>query len=65
VLAAPSIDAALRRFLDFPIATVTDVDSDDVTRGCLTTNTATDETVMEDAIRAALHGVADDLLRLL
>lgn len=60
-LAAPTAEEALRRYLRFAIATVTAVDDDAVTRGCLTTKTATDETAMDDAIRAALRGLLDDV----
>jgi AcrR family transcriptional regulator len=59
-LDAPTAEEALRRYLRFAIETVTAVD-DEVTRGCLTTKTATDETAMDDAIRAALRGLLDDV----
>jgi AcrR family transcriptional regulator len=64
-LAAPTAEEALRRYLRFAIDTVTAVDDDEVTRGCLTTKTATDETAMDDAIRAALRGLLDDVQRAL
>jgi TetR/AcrR family transcriptional repressor of nem operon len=60
LLAAPTAEEALRRYLRFAIDMVTAVDDDEVTRGCLTTKTATDETAMDDAIRAALRGLLDD-----
>ena len=60
-LDAPTAEEALRRYLRFAIDTVTAVDDDAVTRGCLTTKTATDETAMDDAIRAALRGLLDDV----
>jgi hypothetical protein len=64
-LAAPTAEEALRRYLRFAIDTVTAVDDEEVTRGCLTTKTATDETAMGDAIRAALRGLLDDVQGLL
>jgi AcrR family transcriptional regulator len=64
-LAAPTAEEALRRYLRFAIDTVTAVDDEEVTRGCLTTKTATDETAMDDAIRAALRGLLDDVQGLL
>jgi AcrR family transcriptional regulator len=60
-LDAPTAEEALRRYLRFAIETITAVDDDEVTRGCLTTKTATDETAMDDAIRAALRGLLDDV----
>ena len=60
-LDAPTAEEALRRYLPFAIETITAVDDDEVTRGCLTTKTATDETAMDDAIRAALRGLLDDV----
>lgn len=60
-LAAPTAEEALRRYLRLAIDMVTAVDDDEVTRGCLTTKTATDETAMDDAIRAALRGLLDDV----
>lgn len=64
-LEAPTAEEALRRYLAFSIATVTVVAEDDVTRGCLTTKTATDETAMDAAIRAALRGLLDGVRALL
>ena len=64
-LAAPPAEEALRNYLRFAIATVTAVDDDEVTRGCLSTKTATDETAMDDAIRTALRGLLDSVQQLL
>ena len=64
-LDAPAAEEALRRYLAFSIETVTAVAEDDVTRGCLTTKTATDETAMDAAIRGALRGLLDGVRGLL
>ena len=64
-LAAPTAEEALRRYLRFAIETVTAVDDDEVTRGCLSTKTAIDETAMDDAIRTALRGMLDGVQQLL
>ena len=64
-LDAPTAEEALRRYLRFSIETVTAVGDDDVTRGCLTTKTATDETAMDASIRAALRGLLDGVRGLL
>ena len=64
-LDAPTAEEALRRYLRFSIETVTAVAEDDVTRGCLTTKTATDETAMDAAIRGALRGLLDGVRGLL
>ncbi|WP_296947002.1 TetR/AcrR family transcriptional regulator [uncultured Massilia sp.] len=64
-LAAPAVDAALRDYLRFSIETVTAADDDAMTRGCLTSKTALDETAMDDAIRAALRGLLDGVRALL
>lgn len=64
-LAAPTAEEALRRYLRFAIDTVTAVDDDALTRGCFTTKTATDETAMDDAIRAALREMLDGVQALL
>jgi AcrR family transcriptional regulator len=64
-LDAPTAEEALGRYLRFAIETVTAVDDDEVTRGCLTTKTATDETAMDEAIRATLRGLLDSVQQLL
>jgi AcrR family transcriptional regulator len=64
-LDAPTAEEALRRYLRFAIDTVTAVDDDAITRGCLSTKTAIDETAMDDAIRAALRGLLDSVQALL
>jgi len=61
----PTLEESLRGYLRFSIATITAADEDDVTRGCLTTKTATDETAMDDAIRAALRATLDAVRDLL
>lgn len=64
-LDAPTAEEALGRYLRFSIDTVTAADEDDVTRGCLTTKTATDETAGDEAIRAALRSLLDGVTGLL
>jgi TetR/AcrR family transcriptional regulator, transcriptional repressor for nem operon len=64
-LDAPALEDALRAYLRLTIATITAVDDDELTRGCLTTKTAMDETAMDDAIRAALRDVLDAVRDLL
>jgi TetR/AcrR family transcriptional repressor of nem operon len=51
---AATPEQALRQYLGFSIETITQVGDDVTTRGCLTTKTATDETAMNEEIRAGL-----------
>jgi AcrR family transcriptional regulator len=64
-LAVPAAEEALARYLRFSIETLTSADGGDVSRGCLTTKTATDETAMDEAIRTALRGLLDAVRQLL
>ena len=61
----PTLEASLRGYLRFSIATITAADEEAATRGCLTTKTAIDETAMDDAIRAALRDMLDAVRDLL
>lgn len=64
-LAAATPEEALRNYLRFSIETITMVGDDALTRGCLTTKTATDETAMDEQIRTALRGLLDGVRALL
>lgn len=63
-LAAATPQEALRRYFRFSVEMITTSDAD-VTRGCLTTKTATDETAMDASIRDALRGLLDGVRALL
>lgn len=65
VLSAASPDEAVRQFFHYAIASMTQTESSDATRGCLSTKTATDETAMDEPIRLALRGLLDGLRHLL
>lgn len=58
-LAAPTPDEALRRYVDFAVEMIGAADDASMSRGCLTTKTATDETAMDASIRAALRELLD------
>lgn len=58
-LAAPTPDEALRRYVDFAVEMIGAADDASMSRGCLTTKTATDETAMDAPIRAALRELLD------
>ena len=49
----PTLEASLRSYLRFSIATITAADEEQATRGCLTTKTAIDETAATGAGGAA------------
>jgi AcrR family transcriptional regulator len=57
-MAAEAPEEALRRYFRFAVDMIT-VSDDNITRGCLTTKTATDETAMDESIRQALRGLLD------
>ena len=65
VLGAATPEQALRDYLRFSIDTITLAGDDALTRGCLTTKTATDETAMDQEIRHALRGLLDGVRGLL
>jgi TetR/AcrR family transcriptional regulator, transcriptional repressor for nem operon len=58
-LAAPAPDEAVRRYFAFALEMIGQADDAAMSRGCLTTKTATDETAMDAPIRAALRGLLD------
>lgn len=64
-MAAPTPEEALRAYMAFSVSMITQADGDEATRGCLSTKTATDETAMNDEIRAALRALLDGVCGLI
>lgn len=58
-MAAPTPDEALRRYFRFAVEMIGAADAASMSRGCLTTKTATDETAMDAPIRDALRELLD------
>lgn len=65
-LEQPTLAAALRAYLDLSIRAMTLPEEErNGTRGCMSTKIAVDETARDEAIRAALRGMLDELAGLL